>query len=81
MPVTQIKMTPAEFRRARIELGLTKKELSRELNISYDAVKKWEDDNGYGPHPTAVIAMIWFQEGFRPKGTMLPEVDGANVEQ
>ncbi|WP_443069335.1 helix-turn-helix domain-containing protein [Sulfitobacter sp. EhC04] len=75
MAFTQIKMTPAEFREARLAFGLSRKELSRELNVSFDAIKKWEDDNGYGPHPTAIIAMIWFREGFRPKGSVLPKVD------
>lgn len=77
MTYQPIKMSPSEFRRIRLEFGLTKKEMSRELNVSYDAIAKWEDDNGYGPHPTAVIALIWFQEGFRPKGSMLPKVDQA----
>lgn len=75
MSFEQIKMTPADFRSARLALGLTKKELSRELNTTYETIAKWEKDGGYGPHPTAVIAMIWFKEGFRPAGTMLPTAD------
>lgn len=74
MPFKSIKMTPAEFRAARLKLGLSKKQLSRELNVNFETIQKWELDGGYGPHPTAVIAMIWFFEGFRPKG--FPEAKG-----
>lgn len=77
MPFTNIKMTPAEFRAVRMELGLSKKELCRVLNINFETLVKWEKDSGYGPHPTAVIAMIWFKEGFRPAGwPAVPTGDG-----
>lgn len=68
MSYKAIKMTPLEFKEAREGFGMSRKELSRVLNTSFETIKKWEKPDGYGPHPTAVISMIWFREGYRPLG-------------
>lgn len=62
-----VSWTPEQFKAAREELGLTVRDLAHVINVHPDTVrKKWEKAGSYGPHPTAVAAMMWFQTGFRP---------------
>jgi DNA-binding transcriptional regulator YiaG len=60
------EMTPAEFKQARKELGLSVRDLAWVLNVGEKTIRIWERANDRAPAPTAVRCMVWFQEGFRP---------------
>lgn len=63
-------MTPAEFKSARRELGLTQSELGAILDTNPTTIRRWEADPGADmarpPNPVAAQVMRWMLAGFRP---------------
>jgi DNA-binding XRE family transcriptional regulator len=63
-------MTPAEFKEARRELGLSQSQLGLLLDTSPQTIRKWETDEerstARSVNPVAARAMHWFLAGFRP---------------
>ena len=63
-------MTPAEFKQARITLGLTQAQLGVILNTVPQTIRRWEMEpersTSRPPNPVAVQAMRWMLDGFRP---------------
>lgn len=49
--------TPAEFKAARIELGLTQKQLADMLDVSEVSISNWE--NGRNPIPRTAEMALW----------------------
>ena len=65
-------MTPAEFKEARQNLGLSQAQLGRILKTAPQTIRKWEMNpetasTARKPNPVACEAMGWFLDGFRPK--------------
>ena len=60
-------MTPAEFRAARHELGLTLDQLGAILATNPRTVRRWEKDDGTRPpNPIACRVLEWMLDGYRP---------------
>lgn len=61
-------MTPAQFRKARIALGLSTYALAHILNVEQRTVRRWEDEgpSGRPPNPMACRVLEWMDGGFRP---------------
>lgn len=63
-------MTPAEFKAARKELGLTQAQLGRILDTAPQTIRKWEMPPGRSTarsvNPVAAQVMRWMLDGFRP---------------
>ena len=64
-------MNHNEFRAAREALGLTQVQLAKILGVTPRAISHWEADpdrvaTARKPYPTAVKAMEWMLDGFRP---------------
>lgn len=64
------EMTPEEFKAARYELGLSISQAAHVLGVNTSTLKKWEmpssASTGAKVNPTAVRAMRWMLDGFRP---------------
>lgn len=60
-------MTPAEFKRARFDLGLSASQLGRIVNSDPRTVRKWESEVDQRPvNPIAIRVMQWMLDGYRP---------------
>lgn len=60
-------MTPAEFRQARLALGLSQSQLARVLNVATRTVQRWEEEDGTRPpNPIACRVLAWLDSGYRP---------------
>lgn len=60
-------MTPAEFKEARRELGLTAAALGHILDTNPRTIRKWElDDGTRPPNPIACRVLEWMLNGYRP---------------
>ncbi len=63
-------MSPAEFKEARIRLGLSQAQLGAILDTNPTTIRKWEasDDRSTSrnPNPVASQVMRWLLDGFRP---------------
>lgn len=63
-------MTPADFKEARISLGLSQSQLGEILATSPTTIRKWEMDadrsTARSPNPVACQVMRWMLDGFRP---------------
>lgn len=60
-------MNPAEFKEARIKLGLSHATLGVILNTDPRTVRYWEDTSGARPpNPIACRVMEWMLGGYRP---------------
>lgn len=60
-------MTPAQFKQARRELGLSTARLGAILNTDPRTVRRWEQDDGTRPpNPIACRVLEWMLAGYRP---------------
>lgn len=60
-------MTPAEFKEARSNLGLSQAKLGAILNTDTRTVRRWEAEDGTRPpNPIACRVMEWMRAGYRP---------------
>lgn len=63
-------MTPADFKQARLSLGLSVTQTADLLGVDDRTVGRWEADpalpSSRSPHPTASRVMGWMLDGFRP---------------
>lgn len=60
-------MNPAQFKEARISLGLSQAKLGRILNTDTRTVRYWEDESGQRPpNPIACRVIEWMLNGYRP---------------
>ncbi|KQQ90989.1 hypothetical protein ASF65_00145 [Aureimonas sp. Leaf324] len=63
-------MSPAEFKAARLRLGLSIYDLGSLLGVDPRTIRKWEADpagsNARPPNPVASRVMSWLESGFRP---------------
>ena len=61
-------MTPAEFKAARNNLGLSHRQLAHILNVDPRTVRKWESQDGTRPpNPIACRVLEWLaHEPFTP---------------
>jgi len=60
-------MTPKEFRRARLELGLSINQLSKILDTNAVSIRRWEMDGlartARSPNPIACQVLRWLKSG------------------
>lgn len=63
-------MTPAEFKQARRNLGLSQSQLGRILATDPSTIRRWEmppeRNTARPPNPVAAQIMRWMLNGFRP---------------
>ncbi|TQS72981.1 helix-turn-helix domain-containing protein [Rhodobacteraceae bacterium] len=63
-------MTPAEFKAARKQLGLTQAQLAALIKTDPSTIRRWEMEHERSTatpaSPLAVQVMQWFLDGFRP---------------
>lgn len=63
-------MTPAQFKQARRELGLTQGQLAVILDTAPQTIRKWEMDEtrstARSVNPIAARVMQWMLDGYRP---------------
>lgn len=63
-------MTPAEFKQARRDLGLSTAQLAHILDTNPQTVRRWEAPESAStsrpPNPIATRVLAWMQSGFRP---------------
>lgn len=60
-------MSPAEFKSARNELGLSIRQAAHVFDVDISTLKRWEQaDSASRVNPTAARMMSWMLNGFRP---------------
>lgn len=60
-------MTPAEFREARRNLGLSAAEMGAILDTDPRTVRRWESEGDPRPvNPIAARVVAWMTAGYRP---------------
>jgi len=63
-------MTPAEFKAARVSLGLTQAQLGVILDTNPTTIRRWEaapdQSMARPPNPVACQVLRWMLNGFRP---------------
>ncbi len=60
-------MSPAEFKEARVKLGLSHSKIGRIMNVDPRTIRYWEDTSGNRPpNPIACRIMEWMLAGYRP---------------